>query len=115
MVDTYYDNATFDAAKHDVAIRYRWTEGNQAGAWNFKPGLAVVDADGLKACLCGWETDPTYSPGACGPACEGSEYDWTIEQIHELTNIDPWFLAQMKELVEFETELATTELTGLLR
>ncbi len=30
---------------------------------------------------------------------------WTIEQIHELTKIDPWFLAQMKELVEFEDEL----------
>ena len=30
---------------------------------------------------------------------------WTIEQIHELTNIDPWFLAQMKELVDFEDEL----------
>ena len=30
---------------------------------------------------------------------------WTNEQIHELTKIDPWFLAQMKELVEFEQEL----------
>jgi carbamoyl-phosphate synthase large subunit len=27
---------------------------------------------------------------------------WTIEQVHELTNIDPWFLAQMKELTDFE-------------
>ena len=27
---------------------------------------------------------------------------WTIEQVHELTNIDPWFLAQMKELVDFK-------------
>jgi carbamoyl-phosphate synthase large subunit len=27
---------------------------------------------------------------------------WTVEQIHELTNIDPWFLAQMKELTDFE-------------
>ncbi|HEY1685400.1 MAG TPA: carbamoyl-phosphate synthase large subunit [Tepidisphaeraceae bacterium] len=31
---------------------------------------------------------------------------WSNEQIHELTKIDPWFLAQMKELVEFEIELA---------
>ena len=30
---------------------------------------------------------------------------WTIDQIHELTKIDPWFLEQMKELVEFEDEL----------
>ena len=31
---------------------------------------------------------------------------WSIEQVHELTKIDPWFLAQMKELVEFESSLA---------
>jgi carbamoyl-phosphate synthase large subunit len=30
---------------------------------------------------------------------------WSIEQVHELTKIDPWFLAQMKELVDFEDEL----------
>ena len=37
MVDTYYDNAKLDAAANDMAIRYRWTEGNQTGSWNFKP------------------------------------------------------------------------------
>ena len=31
---------------------------------------------------------------------------WTIDQIYELTKIDPWFLAQMKQLVDFEDELA---------
>jgi carbamoyl-phosphate synthase large subunit len=30
---------------------------------------------------------------------------WTIEQIYELTRIDRWFLAQMKQLVDFEDEL----------
>ncbi|HUB24454.1 MAG TPA: carbamoyl-phosphate synthase large subunit, partial [Tepidisphaeraceae bacterium] len=30
---------------------------------------------------------------------------WSIEQIHDLTKIDPWFLAQMKQLVDFEDEL----------
>jgi carbamoyl-phosphate synthase large subunit len=30
---------------------------------------------------------------------------WTIEQVYGLTHIDPWFLAQMKELVDFEAEL----------
>jgi len=30
---------------------------------------------------------------------------WTIDQVHELTNFDPWFIAQMKELVDFENEL----------
>ncbi|MEO6437483.1 MAG: carbamoyl-phosphate synthase large subunit, partial [Tepidisphaeraceae bacterium] len=30
---------------------------------------------------------------------------WSVERINELTNIDPWFLHQMKQLVEFELEL----------
>ena len=34
---------------------------------------------------------------------------WTVEQVHELTKIDPWFLGQMKELVEFEDELAAVK------
>ncbi len=34
---------------------------------------------------------------------------WTIEQVHELTNIDPWFLAQMKQLTDFENELAAVQ------
>ncbi|HEY0007090.1 MAG TPA: ATP-grasp domain-containing protein, partial [Tepidisphaeraceae bacterium] len=37
---------------------------------------------------------------------------WTIEQIHGLTHIDPWFLAQMKELTDFETVLAEVSAGG---
>jgi carbamoyl-phosphate synthase large subunit len=29
----------------------------------------------------------------------------TIDQVHQLTKYDPWFIGQMKELVEFEEEL----------
>jgi hypothetical protein len=46
MIDTYYDNAHMDAAKNDVAIRYRWTEQNGTGAWNIKPGRGLVSKDG---------------------------------------------------------------------
>jgi carbamoyl-phosphate synthase large subunit len=38
---------------------------------------------------------------------------WSIERINELTNIDPWFLAEMKELVEFENEIL--DVTGRVR
>jgi len=31
--------------------------------------------------------------------------DWSLERIHELTQIDPWFLDQFAQLVEFEDEL----------
>ncbi len=30
---------------------------------------------------------------------------YTLQRVHELTNIDPWFLSQMKELVDFEDNL----------
>jgi carbamoyl-phosphate synthase large subunit len=30
---------------------------------------------------------------------------WTLDQVYELTKIDKWFLAQMKELVDFENEI----------
>jgi hypothetical protein len=32
---------------------------------------------------------------------------FTIEEIFNLTKIDRWFLAQIKEIVDFEEELAT--------
>src|SRR5437764_850364 len=31
---------------------------------------------------------------------------YTVAEIHELTSIDPWFLEQMKEVVDFEQQLA---------
>ena len=31
---------------------------------------------------------------------------YTVEEVHELTAIDPWFLEQMKEVVDFEGELS---------
>ena len=34
---------------------------------------------------------------------------WTIDQIYELTKIDRWFLAQMQQLVDFESGLITSK------
>ncbi|MHC4908409.1 MAG: carbamoyl-phosphate synthase large subunit [Planctomycetota bacterium] len=34
---------------------------------------------------------------------------WSIEQVHELTRITPWFLDQIKQLVEFEDEICAYE------
>ncbi len=33
---------------------------------------------------------------------------WSVQQVHELTNIDPWFLAEMKQLTDFEDELISS-------
>ena len=34
---------------------------------------------------------------------------WSIDQIYELTKIDRWFLGQMKQLVEFESDVISAE------
>jgi len=47
--------------------------------------------------------------------CQGRPYyiryafklGWTVEQVHELTKIDPWFLDQIQQLVQFEDALLT--------
>ncbi|MGE5114001.1 MAG: carbamoyl-phosphate synthase large subunit [Acidobacteriaceae bacterium] len=47
---------------------------------------------------------------------------WTVEQVHDFTKIDPWFLYQLKEIGEFTAELEKTAFddftepeSGLLR
>ncbi len=38
---------------------------------------------------------------------------WTLAEIHEACKIDPWFLAQLEELVQMEVELQKLGLDGL--
>jgi len=40
---------------------------------------------------------------------------FTLEQVHQLTHIDPWFLAQIREIVELELWLDTQSLDALDR
>ena len=41
------------------------------------------------------------------------ERGWTVEQIHELTRIDPWFLRQFAELVELQRSASLVEARDL--
>src|SRR6266852_2026071 len=43
------------------------------------------------------------------------ESGYTVEQIHEKTAIDPWFLEQIREVVEFESELKRVTLDTVTR
>src|SRR5204862_4482585 len=38
---------------------------------------------------------------------------WTVEQIHEITKIDPWFLRQFAEIRDMQRSAAATGLNGL--
>lgn len=42
-------------------------------------------------------------------------YGWDIEQVYELTKIDRWFLAQIKDLAEIESKLTASSLVSLSR
>ena len=43
------------------------------------------------------------------------EQGWTVEQIHEITAIDPWFLKQLRELADLEQQLSGQNLAALSR
>ena len=47
MTDTYHDDLLYRMAQNDMALRWRWTEGNQTGAWNFKPGMGNLSPEGV--------------------------------------------------------------------
>src|SRR5207247_7439987 len=41
------------------------------------------------------------------------ENGFTLEEVHQLTHIDPWFLAQIKEIVDLEMDLDNKRLEGM--
>src|ERR1700686_4571364 len=48
----------------------------------------------------------TPNPDRLGYIRYALEQGWSVEQIHEITSIDSWFLKQMREMVDLEAELA---------
>jgi carbamoyl-phosphate synthase large subunit len=38
--------------------------------------------------------------------CEALRRGWTVEKLHATTRIDPWFLSNMKEIVDFEPSIS---------
>jgi len=48
----------------------------------------------------------TPNPDRLGYIRFALEQGWTVEQIHEITSIDSWFLKQMREMVDLEAGLA---------
>jgi carbamoyl-phosphate synthase large subunit len=42
--------------------------------------------------------------------CEALRQGWSVERLHEVTRIDPWFLSNMKEIVDFEPTISKTNL-----
>ena len=79
-----------------------------------RQGEAPPDTD--ESTATSWPIDPHKLEDKLRRPCQGRPYyiryafklGWTVEQVHQLTHIDPWFLEQMAELVEFEGELLSS-------
>ncbi|HMY76586.1 MAG TPA: carbamoyl-phosphate synthase large subunit, partial [Blastocatellia bacterium] len=41
------------------------------------------------------------------------ERGWTVDEMYELTNIDPWFLGQLRQIVEVQNELKQEDLPSI--
>ncbi len=41
------------------------------------------------------------------------ERGWTLDELHELTNIDPWFLNQLRQIVELQNEIKEEDFASL--
>src|ERR1700704_5936785 len=57
----------------------------------------------------------TPNPDRLGYIRFAFEKGYTEAQVHELTSIDPWFLRQVREMVDLEKELAKGSLAGATR
>ncbi len=57
----------------------------------------------------------TPNPERLGYIRFALEQGWTVEQIHEITSIDPWFLKQLREMADLERDLSGRSLAELSR
>ena len=57
----------------------------------------------------------TPNPERLGYIFFALEQGWTVEQIQEITAIDPWFLKHLREMVDLETSLGKEKLESLSR
>ena len=57
----------------------------------------------------------TPNPERLGYIRFALEQGWSVEQIHEITSIDPWFLKQLREMADLERDLSGRSLAALSR
>ncbi len=67
--------------------------------------IAAMDLEELRIAM------STPTPERIFQIAEAINKGMTVEEIHEITHIDPWFLDNIKELVEFDNRIANTAFT----
>ena len=88
-------------------------EARAAGVPLAGPRAAEPPADTVEQTARRWPIPEELLRDKIARPCQGRLYyiryafkmGWSVEQVHELSRIDPWFLENIKELVEFEDEI----------
>ncbi|HNO76956.1 MAG TPA: carbamoyl-phosphate synthase large subunit [Phycisphaerae bacterium] len=83
--------------------------------------LAEAPGDWLEQAWTKWPVPDEVLIAKIKTPCQGRIYyiryalkqGWSVERVHELSGIDPWFLDQFDELVQFEQKLAAFEVRNL--
>ncbi len=107
---------------HDTWISAAGLAGNAAtAAQPFVGTLAgEAPADWREDASQRWPIPDEVLTKKIGTPCQGRLYyiryafklGWTVERIHALSRIDPWFLDQLAELVRFEDRLVSFPIRG---
>ena len=87
-----------------MAIGRTFKEALSKGLRSLETGKAFGSEKFEKALITGKLVTPT--PDRLGYIRFAMASGYTVQQVHELTAIDPWFLEQVKEVVDFEQGLA---------
>ncbi len=103
----------FAGGQHDAyrSLSAREEAGQDPVMFGSQQGEAPADVD--ESAATHWPIHPPALRAKLAIPCQGRPYyiryafklGWTVEQVQELTRIDRWFLDQMKDLADFETEL----------
>jgi carbamoyl-phosphate synthase large subunit len=85
--------------------------GLETGLDGLSPRLALPLSDEARDKL----TNELQAPGADRLlyVADAFRAGWTLERVHELTHIDPWFLAQVEDLIREEARIVATGFPAL--
>jgi carbamoyl-phosphate synthase large subunit len=108
----------FDAQQQESYDDAGWVDTSERGTRRPAPlfggvALGEAPADTREGAVQAWPIPDDVLAAKIATPCQGRLYyiryalklGWPVARIHELSRIDPWFLDQLAELVEFEDRL----------
>lgn len=96
-----------------MSIGRNFKESLQKALRSLETGLDGLSTQGLVAGEVLDEKLRIPRPDRLSAVADAFRSSLTIEYVHELTGIDPWFLAHIKELVEAETAVRTSGIDAI--